>query len=181
MYRESIELLKNHGVVFDKGLSQQELSMIEEIYGFSFPKSLRLFLSSVLPISKGFYNWRSLETENIELIKSVIRNPIDGIYKYADEVEWSDNWGDEPDRVEKLVAFVRDKLKTAPGLIPVFAHRYMPIDGNDNPIVLSIWGTDVICYGENLEEYFKIEFGEKDQNCIDFKNISHVSFWSDLM
>ena len=57
----------------------------------------------------------------------------------------------------------------------------MPIDGNDNPIVLSIWGTDVICYGENLEEYFKIEFGEKDQNCIDFKNISHVSFWSDLM
>ena len=34
---------------------------------------------------------------------------------------------------------------------------------------------------DNLEDYFKVEFGGKEQGKIEFKNINPVPFWSDIM
>ena len=34
-----------------------------------FPTSLREFLMIALPISRGFYNWRNIQDDNIQFIK----------------------------------------------------------------------------------------------------------------
>lgn len=88
--------------------------------------------------------------------------------------------GAEPESIEKYKEEVRKRLKKAPKLIPVYAHRYMPMLDNDPPI-LSIHDTDVIYYGENLENYLEIEFGDKDQRSINIKIIEPVQFWSDII
>ena len=56
--------------------------------------------------------------------------------------------------------------ETVPKLIPVYAHRYVPCypDIMDIPVI-SVYQTDIVFYGKNLEDYFKSEFGMK--NCID--------------
>ena len=65
---------------------------------------------------------------------------------------------------EEIEKIVRDKLSYAPKLIPIYTHRYMPmIDEKNNPIFF-IHGVDVICYGTRINEYFQIEFGEKNKN-----------------
>lgn len=61
MYQGSLNLLKTQGIEFDKGLTLNEIIRIEKIYKIKFPNSLRELLTIVLPISKGFYNWRDIE------------------------------------------------------------------------------------------------------------------------
>ena len=51
----------------------------------------------------------------------------------------------------------------------------------DNPPVISIHDIDIIYYGQNLEDYFKVEFGVKEHRMIDYKNINPIPFWSDIM
>lgn len=47
-----------------------------------------------------------------------------------------------------------EKIRSASKLIPIYSHRYLAsIEVNQNP-VFSIFGTDVIYYGENLLSYF---------------------------
>lgn len=72
-------------------------------------------------------------------------------------------------------------MKKAPKLIPIYSHRYMPMIDNENPPIISIHGSDVIYYGEDLQDFFKVEFGEKDQNTIKFENINTIPFWTDIM
>lgn len=57
----------------------------------------------------------------------------------------------------------------------------MPKTLDENPPVISVHGTDIIFYGENLEEYFKIEFGEKKHAEIDCQVIKPIPFWSDII
>lgn len=36
-------------------------------------------------------------------------------------------------------------------------------------------------YGADIQDYFKVEFGKKDQNTIDFEAISPIPFWTDIV
>jgi hypothetical protein len=50
-------------------------------------------------------------------------------------------------------------MKKVPKLIPIYGHRYVPtVNGVDNPSIFSVYQTDVIYYGIDLENYFRIEF-----------------------
>lgn len=40
----------------------------------------------------------------------------------------------------------------------------MVVDGN--PLVISIHDINIMYYGENLEDYFNVEFGKKTQDAI---------------
>jgi hypothetical protein len=71
-------------------------------------------------------------------------------------------------------------LKKAPQLIPVYLHRYIPIINKEPTPVFSIHDTDIAYYGENLESYLEIEFGNKKQSEINFEIIKGIPFWSDL-
>lgn len=145
------------------------------------PKSLRDFLMLALPVSEGFYNWRDTSEENIRYIKKAIAAPIEKLKELAGEAEWCEAWGNKPENAADVAEEVIRQLQKAPSLIPVYAHRYMPMIEAENPPVLSVHGTDVIYYGENLSDYFDIEFGEKKQKDIAFERIRSVPFWSEIM
>ena len=181
MYEESIKLLKLHGVEFETGLTIQEITKIEDVYKIKFPNSLKKFLMMALPISMGFYNWRNLEQDNVMFIKKIVNRPIEDVDELAEEVYWCDDWGEEPTNEMDIALIVRERLKSAPKLIPIYGHRYIPMTQEDNPPIISIHDIDIIYYGQNLEDYFKVEFGEKEQGKIDFKNINPIPFWSDIM
>lgn len=93
IYEESIKLLKRQGVEFETGLTIEEIAKIEDIYTIKFPKSLKEFLMMTLPISKGFFNWRNLDQDNVMLIKKIINRPTEDVYELAEEVYWCDDWG----------------------------------------------------------------------------------------
>ena len=112
-YEKSINLLKAKGVEFEAGLTDVEMGKIESTYKIEFPKSLKIFLMTVLPVSRGFYNWRNFEEDNIRFIKMVMNRPIEDV-----------------------------------------------------------------C---DLEDYFEVEFGAKEQEAICFENIQPISFWTDII
>ncbi|SHN05782.1 hypothetical protein SAMN02746066_04648 [Anaerosporobacter mobilis DSM 15930] len=181
MYKETIDLLKEKEVEFEDGLTVDEVTQIEKIYEIVFPMSLRDFLMTALPVSKGFYNWRNREQGNVEYIKNMINQPIKYIMDMPEEVYWCDDWGQEPNNEEHFKNEVKKRIKIAPKLVPIFSHRYMPINYSENPPIISVHGVDIIYFGENLGDYFNVEFGEKDQNTISFENIESIPFWTDIM
>ena len=170
-----------HNVTFAPGLTKEEISVIETRYNICFPKSLRDFLMLALPVSDGFYNWRDDSAENISTIKKAIARPMEALKELAEEAEWCEAWGKKPESVAEKGAEVKKRLQKAPILIPVYAHRYMPMVEAENPPVLSVHGTDVIYYGENLVDYLDVEFGGKKQQDIAFECILPVPFWSEVM
>lgn len=176
----NIQILKSINIQCDNGLSEEEIDKIEKLYDIVFPKSMKKFLKEVVPICDGFYNWRDMSEENVEYIKSKIATPIKNFYNEAKDAILGEDWKDELEKCTKIEE-VRRRLEEAPKLIPVFAHRYIPMDSGDNPPVISVYGVDIIYYGENLKDYISIEFGEKSQSEIDFENIQRIRFWSDVM
>lgn len=136
-----------------------------------------------LPVAEGFYNWKDFSEENILLIKEMMNRSFEDIDEEAEEMGWCwfDDWEEKTDEVKKMAMEVRKQLKNAPKLIPIYGHRYMPIVEGENIPIFSIYGIDLIYYGGNIEEYFEIEFGDKDQDTIDFENIRKIPFWSDIV
>ncbi len=57
------------------------------------------------------------------------------------------------------LAQVEELIRTAPRLIPICGHRMMPDEpcAAGNPI-FSVHQTDIIHYGFDLDDYFRIEF-----------------------
>ena len=181
MYENILSLLTTRGIEFEKGLTLDELKQIEKLYQIKFPSSLREFLMMKLPISKGFYNWRNMQDDNVQFIKKTMSKPLLDIYNMAEEVYWCDDWGEEPEEKNFFSKAVRERLKEAPKLLPIYAHRYMPMILEENPPIISIHGIDIIYYGKNLEDYFNIEFGMTTQDTIEVQDITPVSFWTDIM
>lgn len=181
MYCHTIQLLRDNGVIIENGLTYNELKKIEKLYGILFPKSLRTFLMTAVPISNGFFNWRDTSFENINHIKSIMNYPIKYAEENIDEIEWCNKWGEKPLNKPMVIEEIKKRLLTAPVLIPVFYHRFMPMINIKSPPILSIHGTDVIYYGKSLIDYFNVEFKIKNQSEINFKKITYIPFWSDIM
>ena len=156
IWEKSLRRPMPHNITFARGLTRDEISTIELRYNIHFPKSLRNFLMQALPVSNGFYNWRDSSAENVRYIKEAIARPMEALKELAE-------------------------ASKAPVLIPVYAHRYMPMVDTENPPILSVHGTDIIYYGENLLDYLDVEFGTKKQEDIAFDRIQPVPFWSEIM
>lgn len=157
MQTEQIKaVLETAGVAFAPGLTTQEFIAAEARYEFSFPPDLRSFLAFALPIGERFPNWRELDSP---YLVDAFRRPLEGLLFDVHNSLWLPFWGPRP--VDDATAFeqIRQLVRSAPKLIPIQGHRYMPSlpAEADNP-VLSIHQSDIICYGLNLEDYFKNEY-----------------------
>ncbi|MDD3795809.1 MAG: hypothetical protein PHE06_07575 [Lachnospiraceae bacterium] len=181
MDEKILNTLREKNVILENGLSLDEIAEIEKMYEIVFPASLRNFLMMALPVSKGFYNWRNKEQDNVEFIKIAMNQPRKYIDEMPEEIYWCEDWGEEPQDKEVFKREVRKRLDVAPKLVPIFSHRYMPMIIEENPPIISIHGGDIIYMGENIEDYIDVEFGEKSQNEIDFSKIKTIPFWTDLM
>ena len=61
-----IDQLKLAGVAFEKGMTEQELDLAEEFFGFRFPEEFRAFLSEAVPVGEDFFDYRDRSPENLK-------------------------------------------------------------------------------------------------------------------
>jgi hypothetical protein len=182
-YNRIVAQLQRSGVLFEPGLSAMEIEKAEHIYNVHFPSALKSMLSVAIPISPGFYNWRTQNTSDCEIIKKAIEFPLQGlIFELNTNAFWCEVLGDKPTDNVKAQRKLTDYYNRVPQMIPVYSHRYIPcFSACDNPPVFSIMQSDIICYGSDLIEYLEIEFGYKKYSDIDFSKVPHIEFWSDLL
>lgn len=174
-----VNLLQQKGVKIEAGLTKAEIKNLESIYEVVFPEDWKQFFQFCLPCSSGFYNWRNTSPEYVSYIKKIIEYPVQSILSSLEEIVWNNSWGDEPQNIIEKQYKLKRILFEAPTLIPIYSHRYLPVIATNHPPVLSIHGIDIIYYGENLSDYFQVEFGEKKQNEIAFSKVDNVPFWTD--
>ena len=170
-------LLKNC-IELQNGLSRKEIDTIESLYGFSFPTPLKDFYMEVLPVGNGFYNWRDFDANNIFAIQYMMKLPRKN---FMENLEWYEEIQSDMGDIANRKRLVGGIIDAAPLLIPIRAHRYIPICSLKEYPVISVHGLDVIYYGRNLYEYLEIEFGLKRHKDIDFSSIEYIPFWSDVM
>ena len=164
---ESIrEVLIKNNIKLYEGLTDEEFEKIENFYSIKFPISLRTLYKSFLP---EFYNWRDFSEENINKIKHYLNWPIDGIvFDIRMNGFWKKCFGpwtnDINENIKIALKFLENSNnETVPKLIPIYSHRYVPChpDIMDVPVI-SVYQTDIIFYGDNLEDNFKREFRLKN-------------------
>lgn len=175
--------LLSAGVKLTPGLSTFEVLGIEEKYGFRFPPDLRDFLSFCQPQGDSWIDWRSDSTEKIN---ERLSWPSDGLcFDVKYNAFWLPEWGVKPNNLELCYEIVRNEVNNAPKMIPIFSHRYIPDTPNKhgNPI-FSIYQTDIIYYGSDLENYFENEFHyyfKTREHNIRSERIKRIEFWSRLV
>lgn len=175
--------LQRHKVKFDDPLTIQEISRIEAMYDITFPPDLREFYQCGLPVSEKFPNWRNTSEMNINSLRERLAWSLDGmLFDVEHNSFWYPAWGERPGDLEAAFHICRKEFSKVPQLIPVYSHRYISSQPEEsgNPI-FSVYQTDIIYYGEDLENYFKVEFSDKDYSEIDYKTIKKIQFWSDLV
>jgi len=177
------EHLQKHNVSFDDPLTDLEISRIETVYNILFPPDLREFYQCGLPVGQNFPNWRSESDENINLLKERLAWPLDGmLFDVEHNSFWHPLWGERPSDLEAAFHICREEFSRAPKLIPIYSHRYISSQPQEsgNPI-FSVYQTDIIYYGEDLESYFKVEFKDMEHSEIEYKAMKKIRFWSELV
>jgi len=177
-----IELLNKRGIETRDGMNFDEIAATQDFYGIVFPPDLQGILMSFTPVSNGFYDWNDYSPDNVKKIKHRLEWPIYGIlFDVEHNNFWWATWGDKPDSMSAKIQTAREHLENAPRLIPVFGHRFISSYPNEaqNP-VYSVYQTDIIYYGEDIWDYFKVEFREKKYPDIEWEKIKKIPFWSEV-
>jgi hypothetical protein len=157
-WTEELRVLRERGVTLAAGLSENELRCAEHVHGFRFPSDLRTFLACALPIGARFPDWRNPDSAALH---DWMAQPFDGIaFDIEHAAFWWNAWGPRPAALSDALAVARAAVESAPCLIPVFGHRFLPAEPETagNP-VLSVHQTDIIYYGLDLRRYVACEFG----------------------
>ncbi|MFN7926108.1 MAG: hypothetical protein U0Q16_38780 [Bryobacteraceae bacterium] len=153
------------------------MAAVEERFGFEFPPDLRAVLQFVLPAGTAFPNWSSDSEANL---RSRMDSVVDGIWFDVEHCSvWPSDWGARPANAQARFDKVKEIVGAAPRLIPIYGHRFIPAEPNKagNP-VFSVHQTDIICYGNDLADYFHREF---DASLPEWaaKEPRNIRFWSD--
>jgi len=160
------------------GLSDSELDAIEAEFAFSFAADHRAFLAGGLPTGRGWPDWRDGDRA---ALRELLAWPVEGVlFDVVQNGFWYDGWGLRPAEDDAALSVARGGLVTAPRMIPVYSHRYLPAGrGRAGHPVLSIYQTDVICYGADLVDFLRAEFGLGAATAPPCRPT--VEFWSRLM
>ena len=159
-----IQKLRNAGLCFDQGMTQEQLILAEEVFGFRFPREIREFLSLAVPVGQGFFDYRDVSEKNQKAFQD-FQNRMEEYFRF----DLTNNRGDmlqllaEPlgnpvDFDAAVLEFFHNSVK----LIPFYIHRCF-YDGMDNmPIVSFLQPVDSIFYGSDFQDYLEVEFLEKE-------------------
>ena len=167
-----IDRLKQAGVVFEKGMTEQDLDLAEEFFGFRFPAELRVFLSQVVPVGSDFFDYRDHSPENLKRFRD-FEDRIEKGFRF--DLNAKENREELLELLGEKLGFLQDGpgldeavmqyWKESPRLIPFFAHRCF-FDGMDGMPIISFWQpVDSIVYGIDLQDYLEAEFLGKDDPC----------------
>ena len=179
-WAQELAILKDAGVPLGPGLTATELAAAEERCAAPFPPDLRALLSAALPLGDDFPDWRKLDDP---ALGDRLSWPFEGI---SFDIEyngfWWPEWGKRPADLEAALDIARRALTSAPTLIPIDGHRFLPAEPCQagNP-VLSVYQTDVIYYGIDLRNYLAVEFARAERVSSPAREPRPVPFWSDLV
>jgi hypothetical protein len=170
----AIAYLKSQRIVLEPGLTDEEITRVEEAYDFSFPPDLRQFIQTALPVSGGFPNWRSESATNLR--HRYLDRPVRGILF---DVEHNDFWPQAWGPRSADLAEAGRRLKLAPPLIPVRSHHFLPANPLEegNP-VFSVRQTDIACVGRDLTSYLMSLFGPDGHANTGVGELV-ISFWTE--
>jgi hypothetical protein len=177
--RSLVDQLDAAGLLFEPGLSDDEVQAVETRFAFRFPPDLRKLLQYALPMGERFPNWRKGPAATL---RESLAWPAQGILHEVQHHDfWLSAWGDRPVSPEDAAEVVRTVLRAAPRMVPVFGHRYMPCSPTEsgNP-VFSIVGTEIMYAGCDLPSFFTIEFNVP---CPDWAASvpRPIPFWDDFV
>ncbi|MFI9118204.1 hypothetical protein ACIGW0_02160 [Streptomyces bikiniensis] len=157
------------------GLTEQELDAVETRFGFTFAADHRVFLTTGLPRgSAGWPDWRDGDPEDLA---GRLARPVEGVlFDVEHNRFWHPAWPSRPAETPEALRAARNELESAPRLVPVHGHRYLPgtAGGHGHP-VLSVHQTDVILYGNDLTDYIHHEFAGRPSG---LRAHATVDFWS---
>lgn len=168
--------LKGQGIDFAPALTDAEVERVEGQFSFRLPPDLRAFLQTGLPRGDHFPDWRS---GSLEQLRDWLDSPRRGIFFDIEHNNfWLPEWGPKPESIPEAFQVADRLLAAAPKLIPICQHRMIPDDPHleGNP-VFSVHQTDIICYGQDLEDYLRNEFhltGRKPWP----ENLRPIRFWN---
>lgn len=175
-----LQLLQDSGVTLAPGLTAEEIQRVEQEHRFRFPLDLRSFLSCALPVAPRFPDWR---TPDSSALLDQLAWPFEGIaFDIESNVFWWEPWGPRPAALSDAIAVAKAAVESAPRLIPVCGHRYLPAEPEmaGNP-VFSVYQTDIIHYGDDLRRYLSCEFGRLDYAEAVRSEARRIRFWTDLV
>jgi hypothetical protein len=181
--------LEVFGIVFEPGLTDNELSSAEKKFGFKFPPDLRSFLQYALPVkgtkeTSRFPNWRDLDNNNLKIHMG---GPLHGIlFDVEHNNFWLEELGDKPTELEEAKKMMTEAVNKAPRLIPIYSHRFLPSEPlEENNPILSVHQTDIIYYGNNLWKYLEVEFGSEPSQLVIYAGETEepkkIKFWSKII
>ncbi|KAI3901927.1 hypothetical protein MKW92_011274 [Papaver armeniacum] len=167
--KKVISHLRTCEIHITEGLTDDELSSIENSFGFVFPPDLRSILNEGLPTGPEFPNWRSSSHQQLKIL---INLPILGICREISKRNlWFRIWGNRPDDPNNALTLAKHLLRKAPVLIPIYRNYYVPSTPNlaGNPVIFVKDG-DLRYSGFDIAGFFH-EINE----CCQYINIAQVS------
>ncbi|MFL5320419.1 MAG: hypothetical protein ACJ790_12235 [Myxococcaceae bacterium] len=192
------------GTKWGTPLSDAELSDAEKFIGLRFAPDYRLFLRTLHTTTNrpkairyqgsegksvevpGFYDWR----KDREELRSALENAAASALREVEQGGlWLSEWGEKPASSADQLRVLKAKVQESSPLVPVFGHRFLVADLPEpgNP-VLSIYGGDVVVYGEDLRAYLLREFSElikPEKPAVDqprsVRQVSSVRLWGWLV
>ncbi|MGH9764388.1 MAG: SMI1/KNR4 family protein [Blastocatellia bacterium] len=174
-------VLREAGVEFEPGLSEEEAQEVQAAHGFMFPPDLKKFLMFALPVSDGFVNWRDAGKEEITRLLAF---PYERLFsKILYRSFWPEEWVKRPRAAKEAFAVARVEFEKVPALIPINRHRYIPDRPHErgNP-VFSVFQHGFYYYGGNLAEGLRNEFrplfGSAEFSLQ--RNLKRIDFWGNL-
>ncbi|MBN9122284.1 MAG: DUF2716 domain-containing protein [Planctomycetes bacterium] len=172
----AVEALKTRRIVFEPGLTDDEIVRAEKTFDFRFPPDLRTFLQIALPVTGGFPNWRS-ESEK-ELRHRYFDPPARGILFDVEHNDyWPAGWGPRPPELADALAEAGRRLANAPRLIPVRSHHYLPAAPAAGAPVLAVRQSGIVVAAPDLPAYLaNLPDGERAEG---FEAFGDVPFWAD--
>lgn len=175
------------------GLTDAEFDRIERTYEFTFADDHRALLAAGLPTNAGIVRedgvlytheqpWPDWRNGDPAHLRAMLTWPIERVLLDVEHWHWRPSWGARPASVTEAVRTARNRLSLAPTMVPVYAHRFLPAGrGTWGHPVLSMWGTDIICYGSDLAQYITREFGSKTDRDIAPEGNVTVEVWRDYV
>jgi hypothetical protein len=166
------------------GLSDAEFASVEERFGFEFADDHRAFLAAGLPVgSSGWPDWRDGDPDDL---RRRLGWPTRGVlFDVEHNAFWYESWGQRPTDLGDALATAAARLESAPRMVPVYSHRYLPAGrGTFGHPVLSMYQTDIIFYGLDLVDYVYREFGAgtgMDRSDERWNPCATVAFWRELV
>jgi hypothetical protein len=162
------------------GYSQAELDDVQARWSLRFPSDLVAILRerrSVIQAPARVFDWITSEPAEIQ---RMLDWPLEGFWFDVEHNDlWWPAWGPKPSADSDCHAVLKAVFDSAPRLIPLYGHRYLPEEPAEagNPI-FSVYQSDIITYGANLLDYIEREEGRTQSP---WPPLKEIRFWSEAV